>query len=211
MNPEQPEEQPAEYQLRRATLEDLPELKKLWGLNHLPFDELEKRFTEFQVAIDGRQKVAGAIGLKVAKNHGLIHSESFVEMDKAEALRPLLWGRIMTVAKNHGLVRLWALPTTSFFRQQGMTEIDDTLRARLPEGFGPPMADWLSLKLKEEIQQAASLEQEFEVFAAAQKESNERMMRQAATLKVFAYVLLLFALMGAAFLIYFAFKHYHPR
>jgi N-acetylglutamate synthase-like GNAT family acetyltransferase len=203
------EEQPPEYQLRRATLEDLGELKKLWELNHLPVEELEKRFTEFQVAIDAWQQVAGAVGLKISKTHGLIHNEAFKEMDKAEQIRPLLWERIMTVAKNHGLARLWALPTTSFFRQQGMTEIDDTLRARLPEGFGPPMADWLTLKLKEEAQQSVSLEKEFEIFAAAQKESTDRVMRQAATFKIFAYILLLFALAGAAFLTIFAFKHYH--
>src|SRR5690349_1878975 len=100
------DEQPAEYQLRRATLEDLPGLKKLWELNNLPVQELEKRFTEFQLAIDAWEQIAGAIGLKVVKNHGLIHSEAFTEMDKAEQIRPLLWERIMTVAKNHGLVRL---------------------------------------------------------------------------------------------------------
>ena len=55
MNPEQPEEQPAEYQLRRATLEDLPELKKLWGLNHLPVDELEKRFAKLSMKVERTQ------------------------------------------------------------------------------------------------------------------------------------------------------------
>ena len=36
-------------QVRRATLEDLPKLIALWQKEFLPWEVLEKRFTEFQI------------------------------------------------------------------------------------------------------------------------------------------------------------------
>ena len=203
------EEKPAAYQVRRATLEDLPELKRLWEASRLSVDELEKRFTEFQIALDQWGQIAGSIGLKISKTNGLIHSETFTDLNQVSEIRPLLWERIVNVAKNHGLVRLWALPTTSFYRDMGMTDVDDTLKAALPEGFGNPFADWLTLKLKEDLP-ANAIEKEFELFFAAQKDASEKMIRQAAALKFVAYILLVLAIAGASFLAIFAFKR-DPR
>jgi N-acetylglutamate synthase-like GNAT family acetyltransferase len=200
------EELPAPYTIRRATVEDLAELKTLWESNRLAVEDLEKRFTEFQVAIDAWGQIAGAIGLHISKNQGLIHGESYKDLSLAVELRPLFWNRLLSVAKNHGLLRLWTVPSASFYREQGMTEIDDSLRAQIPEGFGSPLADWAVLKLKDETPPTLSLEKEFEFFAAAQKEASERMIRQAAALKLVAYLILVFALAGAAFLAVFAFK-----
>jgi N-acetylglutamate synthase-like GNAT family acetyltransferase len=182
------------YQTRRATLEDLPQLRALWQGAHLDPVELEKRFTEFQIALNGEGEVAGAIGLQMNKLHGLVHSEAFANPGEAAEIRPLLWPRILTVAKNNGLQRIWALPTTSFYREQGMTDIDDALRAKLPEGFGSPMADWVTLKLKEESPGAGSIEKEFEVFAMAQRAESEKVMDQAKAFKLIAYGLLILVL-----------------
>ncbi len=182
------------YQTRRATLEDLPQLRALWQGAHLDPADLEKRFTEFQIALNADGEVAGAIGLQMNKLHGLVHSEAFANPNEAAEIRPLLWPRILTVAKNNGLVRLWALPTTIFYREQGMTDIDDALRAKLPEGFGSPMADWVTLKLKEENPGAGSIEKEFEVFAMAQRAESERVMDQAKAFKLVAYGLLIVVL-----------------
>jgi N-acetylglutamate synthase-like GNAT family acetyltransferase len=182
------------YQTRRATLEDLPQLRALWQGAHLDPAELEKRFTEFQIALNGEGEVAGALGLQMNKVHGLVHSEVFANPQEAAEIRPLLWLRILTVAKNNGLGRLWALPTTSFYREQGMIDIDDALRAKLPEGFGSPMADWVTLKLKEENPGAGSIEKEFEIFAMAQRVESERVMNQAKTFKLMAYGLLVLVL-----------------
>jgi N-acetylglutamate synthase-like GNAT family acetyltransferase len=183
------------YQMRRATLEDLPELKRLWQAENLPAAELEKRFTEFQIALAPNGTVAGAVGLQLQKQEGLIHSEVFSDPMQGPVIRPLLWHRILTVAKNNGLIRLWTLPTTSFYRQQGMADIDDAIRARMPEGFGSPNADWVTLKLKDENQATASIEKEFEVFVQAQRAETDRTMSQAKAFRILAYGLLILALM----------------
>jgi N-acetylglutamate synthase-like GNAT family acetyltransferase len=189
------------YELRRATLEDLPALKALWAAERLAVSELEKRFTEFQLAIDQNGNIAGAIGLRMQKQHGHVHSEAFTHRDDAVVLRPLLWQRILMVAKNNGLARLWTMPIASFYREQGMTEVDETIRAKLPEIFGNPKSDWISLKLKEENQNVISLEKEFEIFAQSQKDATEQLMNQAKAFRIIAYGLLVIALGALAALV----------
>jgi N-acetylglutamate synthase-like GNAT family acetyltransferase len=182
------------YQSRRATLEDLPELRSLWHSARLPLDALEKRFTEFQLVTGPDGNIVGAVGLQQHKQQGLIHSETFVTPTIAPEVRPLLWQRILTVAKNNGLLRLWVLPVASFYREHGFADTDDALRAKLPEEFGNPAADWVSLKLKEDNQSVDMIEKEFEIFAMTQKQESERLVSQAQSFKLIAYGLLFIVL-----------------
>lgn len=185
-----------EYHLRRANMEDLPALRELWQRENLPAAELEPRFTEFQLALAADGSLAGALGLHQQNLQGLIHSEAFAEPAQAVRIRPLLWTRIQMFAKNNGLHRLWTLPVASFYREQGMTDIDDALRAKLPEGFGNPMADWVTLRLRDEQSPAVKAEKEFELFSLLQKEANEKSLKQAQALRVMAYGLFALALLG---------------
>jgi N-acetylglutamate synthase-like GNAT family acetyltransferase len=189
-----------QYQARRATLEDLPALRSLWHNARLPEEELEKRFTEFQVVPGPDGTILAAVGLQMLKQNGYIHSETFADPNLATQLRPLLWQRMLTVAKNTGLLRLWTLPTAHFYREQGFTDVDPALKAKVPEEFGNPGADWISLKLKDDA--VISAEREFEIFAMAQREESERMMSQAKSLRLMAYGLLFIALLGVAALAY---------
>jgi N-acetylglutamate synthase-like GNAT family acetyltransferase len=186
------------YQARRATLEDLPALRSLWDTARLPTEELEKRFTEFQVVPAEDGNILAAAGLQLLKLNGYIHSEVFSDPQAAPELRPLLWNRIRTVSKNNGLHRLWTLPTASFYREQGFTDVDSALRQKIPSEFGNPGADWISLKLKDDA--VISAEREFEIFAMAQKEESARMISQAQSLRLIAYILLFLSLIGVAVL-----------
>jgi N-acetylglutamate synthase-like GNAT family acetyltransferase len=182
------------HQARRATLEDLPALRSLWHNARLPADEMEKRFTEFQVVPGPDGTILGAVGLQMLKQNGYIHSETFSDPSLATQLRPLLWHRMLTVAKNTGLMRLWTLPTAHFYREQGFTDVDAALKAKVPEEFGNPGADWISLKLKDDA--VISAEREFEIFAMAQREESQRMITQAKSLRLMAYGLLFLTLIG---------------
>lgn len=186
------------YQARRATLEDLPSLRSLWHNAKLPVEELEKRFTEFQVVPGEEGHILAAVGLQLLKQNGHIHSEVFSDPQFAVQLRPLLWNRVNTVAKNNGLIRLWTLPTASYYREIGFVDVDDALRQKVPVEFGNPGADWISLKLKDDA--VISAEREFEIFAMAQREESARMMNQAQSLRLIAYILLFLSLIGVAVL-----------
>ena len=193
------------YEGRRATLDDLPHLRSLWQQSNLPAGELEKRFTEFQVVTNREGQIVGAAGLHVERQQGHIHSEAYAGFDDEAGIRPLLWERILRLAKNNGLLRLWTPATVSFYRDQGMVEVDDATRAKIPPGFGSPYAEWLVLKLKDETQPHLSLDQEFTLFTEQQKGEGERMMRQAQVFKLLAYLLLAVVLGALGLLVYFVF------
>src|SRR5207244_2965542 len=98
---------PSGYHVRRATLDDLEKLRNLWKIRKFDILELEKRFTEFQVACDAKGELAGSIGLQILNQQGKIHSAVFKNIEDEEILTPILWERLQAVAKNHGLFRLW--------------------------------------------------------------------------------------------------------
>src|SRR5690242_12734924 len=90
------------YRVRRATLDDLPHLASLWQTMHFRTEELGKRVTEFQVAEGGDGKLLGAVALQIAERQGRVHSEGFSDFTVADQIRPLLWDRVQSVARNHG-------------------------------------------------------------------------------------------------------------
>src|SRR6476620_4495932 len=106
--------EPSNCRVRRATLDDLPQLTAFWQGMQLPIPELSKRITEFQVVEGPDAKIIGMIGLQVAEKQARIHSESFADFAQADQLRPLLWDRIQSVARNHGLLRLWTREKAPF-------------------------------------------------------------------------------------------------
>jgi N-acetylglutamate synthase-like GNAT family acetyltransferase len=193
----------SDFQLRRATIEDVPALRELWSAAGLPAAELERCFTEFQVAENPAQ-IVGALGLRIAGPHGLVHGEAFHRAVGEEALRPLLWQRVLTVATNHGLVRLWTRQTGTFWEQQQFTPAGDIV-GRLPQEFGVRDEGWFTLQLKDEQAAGTSLEKEFELFRQVSRDETEAMMRRAKTLKLVAAVVVtgVFILVMLGLYIYF--------
>ncbi|MBI3876991.1 MAG: hypothetical protein HY300_13730 [Verrucomicrobia bacterium] len=191
------------FSARRATVDDLEGLRVLWRAEHLPELDLEKRITEFQVAHDAENKVLGAIGLRVAGTQGGLHSETFSDFGLADTLRPLLWDRVQTVARNRGLTRLWTLEKTQFWRVAGFDAADEEVLKKFPAVFGASDMEWFTLKLKEDMLANLTPEQELALFRASAKESTEKMLDQARVLKWIAIVVgvLFFGLVS-----YFAFN-----
>ena len=108
---------PTRYGVRRATSDDLAQLVAIWRAAQLEPEILEKRFTEFQVAVaEADGKLVGAIGLALSDKHGLVHSETIPNFELVDTLRPLLWTRIRAVAGNHGLFRLWTTEPAPFWK-----------------------------------------------------------------------------------------------
>lgn len=177
------------HRLRRATLDDLPALGPLLQATLLPASQLEKRLTEFHVVEDSDGQLAGALGLQIAGQQGKIHSESYADFGLVDTLRPLLWERMQSVAQTHGLLRLWTLETAPFWKQGGFIPVPSELRTTLPAAFGDTKADWLTVKLKDDVNTVLSLDQEFTVFMQAEKARTEEVFAQARIFKGLAYVL----------------------
>lgn len=181
----------ASPQVRRANIEDLPQLVLLWKREQFDVADLEKRFKEFQVVDDGAGGLAGAMGLQVLGHEGCLHSEAFARHEQADALRQLFWDRAHVIAKNHGLVRLWTQFATPFWNQCGLRYAGAEELAKLPASFGGDTRPWRLEQLREETSGPPSVEKEFAMFREMERERTERVLRQAKTLKVVAVVIVL--------------------
>jgi N-acetylglutamate synthase-like GNAT family acetyltransferase len=180
---------PAPLVVRRANVDDLPGLKPLWEQAALPVLELEKHLTEFQLVITPAGEVVGAAALRVEAKQGRLHSEAFTHQEQADDARTLLWERLQTLARNHGLVRIWTQEPAPFWTRAGFTEALGELLQKLPPGFGPPHGRWLVLQLREEAVEAVSIDREFELFQQSQRASTEEVLARARKLRGLAYSL----------------------
>ena len=192
-----------QYNLRRATVDDLPGLKILWERARLQVLDLEKRLTDFQLLASDAGDLIGAIGLHIEGKQGQVHSEAFAQPEQDAKFRDQVWERIQVVARNHGLVRLWTREAAPFWQQQaGFAEASAELVEKLPASFGDAPGRWLMLQLREEHLAALSLEREFELFQAGQKQETEKLMQLGRKLKIITMVSLgVVLLIGFVFLV----------
>ncbi|MBC8002273.1 MAG: hypothetical protein H7X97_06765 [Opitutaceae bacterium] len=192
------------YIVRRATSDDVPRLIAIWREAQLPVHILEKRFTEFQVVDAGDGRLVGAFGLKISGKNGLLHSETIPNFELVDALRPLLWERMRSVAGNHGLYRLWTQESAPFWRQYDFNAPDPEVAKRLPADFPSSDGEWLTLQLKDEAAIELSLDKEFAVFRESERDRTQRIMDQARFLKglatLLAIVLFLFVIAASFYL-----------
>jgi hypothetical protein len=195
------------YRTRRATVDDSAQLAELWQLAHLPAAELEKRFTEFQVAEDDRGRLTAAIALHIEESHGRIHSEAFVDTALTDTLRPALWQRLQIVAQNHGLFRLWTEETAPWWKENGgfSAPSAETLQ-KLPAPFGLAHAAWLTLRLRDEAADPDLLEKQIAMFRTAEKPNLEKLMRQGKILKIIGTVISLLLLIFALTVLFYVWK-----
>ncbi|HEY5912227.1 MAG TPA: hypothetical protein VJA21_16615 [Verrucomicrobiae bacterium] len=193
------------YRIRRATLDDLGQLTTLWQAMNFPVDDLAKRITEFQVAESAEGVVVGATGLQIAQRQGLIHSEAFGDFSVSDQVRPLIWDRLQAIATNHGLLRLWTCEQAPFWSHCGLQKPDADAEQQLPSQWQKAAAAWLTLKLKEDVDEVISAEKEFAMFMEAEKQRSQRAIQQAKALKFVATLLafgLLILVAVGAFLIF---------
>jgi len=182
------------YRVRRATLDDIGPLTSLWQSMKLPAEDLARRITEFQVAEGPEGQVLGAVGLQITTRQGRIHSEGFTDFALAEQLRPLLWDRIHSVATNHGLLRLWTQEQAPFWNHCGLLKPDPEAFEKLPPVWRNTERNWLTLKLREDVAEVISADQEFALFMQAEKARTERAFRHARILKAIATLIALILL-----------------
>lgn len=173
----------SKYRVRRATLDDLVHLTAIWQPMDFRVDDLAKRVTEFQVAESPDGKILGALGLQISERQGLVHSEAFGDFALAEHLRPQLWDRLLAVATNHGLLRVWTRESAPFWNHCGMLQADAEAMQKLPVLWRGPSSHWLTLKLRDDVESVHSLDREFALFMQSEKQRTKQVFQHARTLK----------------------------
>jgi N-acetylglutamate synthase-like GNAT family acetyltransferase len=200
------------HQVRRATVDDLAALRLLWRKAELSVPDLEKRFQEFQVVETADGAVLGALGMQTDGHHARLHSECYQSSEMAEDLRARLWDRVLTVSRNHGWTRLWIEKSTSiFWLEQEFEVASKDVLATLPASFGkvPVSSPWLTLKLRDEVPAARTLEHELELFRNSQQAQSDRLTQQTRLLRLFATVVVVGLLVLIAFAAWYVLRGLH--
>jgi N-acetylglutamate synthase-like GNAT family acetyltransferase len=194
---------PAGVIVRRATLDDLETLRGLWRECRLPEFELERRFTEFQLAVDDHGWILGAVGIRFAGAHGQAHSLAIRRADLEAELQALLWERTITLAHQHGAHRLWTREHGPFWTAQGFQVANAHERRDLPPALGNPADSWLTLKLRDEPLKVIAAEEQLEAYLELERLKTDQMLRRGRILKLAATALagFLFLLLLAALLL----------
>ena len=193
------------FQVRRATIEDLTALTALWHSMNLPVNGLDRRLTEFQVATDAAGKIVGAIGFQLVGKQALIHSEGFTDFGVTDIVRPMLWERLQMVAANHGIVRAWTKEVAPFWKQISLTRPDAEALTKLPPMWSEQPGEWLTIKLREDVEEALSTDKEFALYVQAERESSRAALGTAKVMNKVALALAILLAVGVMIaLIYFS-------
>lgn len=202
-----------EFVVRRATVDDLDGLKILWQRARFQVLDLEKRLTEFQLAVTFEGDLLGAVGLQIQGKDGRLHSEALTQPEAEDDCRAALWERVQTLARNHGLVRFWTREQAPFWSRTGFAPASLDALKQLPAAFGDPHTRWFVLSLREDVAVTLSLDQEFELFQQASRASAEEVLGQARKLKVLANIIAVVLFIACVVLAsVFAIRYFHhPR
>ncbi len=177
---------PAGITFRRATLDDLESLRGLWMECRLPEYELEKRFTEFQVAVDAHGWILGALGLRFSGPHGHVHSLSIRRADLQEDLTRSLWDRQLALAHQQGAHRLWTREAGPFWPAQGFGPAEPRDLQEFPVALGNSEERWLVRKLREDPLKLIAAEEQLEAYLEMERLRTEQLVRRGQFLKMAA-------------------------
>ncbi|HEY0552030.1 MAG TPA: hypothetical protein VGF13_20685 [Verrucomicrobiae bacterium] len=198
-----------QYVIRRATLEDLPQLIALWRLEQWPAETLEKRFTEFHLVADTDGRVLAAIGIQMGGTQGLLHSESIGRAEISDALRGLLWERLQVIIKSNSLERLWTQLNSHYWRDLGFQRATAEQLKMLPAKFAQGERPW-TVKSLCAADANAVLEREMAEIKALQLREIARAQQRVQTMKKIALgVTVVVCLIGIAFVV--ALLKYGPQ
>lgn len=174
------------FTIRRATLDDLDTLRGLWREARLPEYELDKRFTEFQVAVDAHDWILAALGVRFAGQHGEVHSLAIRRADQEHELGAALWERTLHLAQQQSTLRLWTRQSEPFWTDLGFTPAPSLVIKTLPPALGAPTHSWRTLKLRDEPLKLIAAEEQLEAFMELERSKTDRLIASGRFMKILA-------------------------
>lgn len=180
------------FSARRATLEDLPALQALWQQAGLPWDQLDKFVSEFQVAADESGSLLAAIGLLVEGDNALLHTEAISPAAtlKADELRSALWRRVQIVARNQGVVRVWTQEDGEFWHAGVFQPADQAqVKAAGASFLSDISAAWFVCELIDPAKAKQIVNEQFAIWEASRTQEREDFRRKTRLLMAVAVAL----------------------
>ncbi len=174
---------------RRATVEDIPALQGLWQAAGLPWEELEKFITEFQLVEDSEGNAAGAVGLLVEGTEALLHTEALRADVEADEARASLWRRIQIVARNLGVHRVWTQEDDPFWTASGFAAPSTHDLAAVRATFLGDGSGWRFVLLVDPSKANAVVQEQMALWQAEREREAEEFQRKVKTFRAVAFLL----------------------
>jgi N-acetylglutamate synthase-like GNAT family acetyltransferase len=174
---------------RRATVEDLPALQGLWQAADLPWEELDKFVTEFQLVEDSVGNLVGAVGLLVEGTEALLHTEALANSIDADEARAFLWRRIQIVARNLGVHRVWTQEDDPFWTASGFAAPSSHDLAAVNASFLGVGSGWRFLLLVDPSKANAVVQEQMALWQAEREREAEEFQRKVKNFRAVAFLL----------------------
>lgn len=187
--------EPSQWTARRATLEDLPALEALWQRCGLPWEQLEKFFTEFQVVTKEEEEgeesaIHAALGLLVEGAEGLVHTEAIPPSDiDPDELRAVLWRRLQLVARNQGVQRLWTQEDAPYWVASGFSAPSPKTRAETHASFLDSDPGWKLFQLMDPDKASKLVQEQLAIWQASREQESGEFLRTISTVRNAAFII----------------------
>lgn len=169
--------------LRRATIEDIDALARLWRSCDLDVSTLERRLTEFHVALDEEHRLLGAIGLRLQDGEGCLHTEAYFDVEGMHSARTALIERVEKMADALGLRRVWTTLDLSALGERSFDDADDAAMETFPREFGDWRQNWRIVTLRDPASDPANLERQLAMLTIENRESSQQIIQGAKVMK----------------------------
>lgn len=203
--------EPPALSARRATVEDLPALQALWQQADLPWMELERFATEFQVVpAEVPGVLLAAIGLLVEGNDALLHTEAVADPELADELRVTLWNRVQIVARNQGVQRIWTQEDADYWRASGFSKPSPAMLGAATATFVDKSAEWQVFELLDPDKAKHMVDEQMAIWEAARAQEAEELQEKIRRFRTFAFGLAGLVTLGALGIFFYVILR-HPE
>ena len=175
--------------IRRATVDDLPPLRRLWTGAGLDAAAAEKRVGEFQLVLDPTGVIVACAAITKQGREGRILSIAFLTPAAHTAYAAALWDRTMNLVRNHAFVRLWTAESHLWVQNRGFEPAEETVLKKLPTEWQEAGKIWTFIKLRDESADAVVLEREFDLLRQSRDQDYASFQGAVRKAKMLAWIL----------------------
>ena len=170
--------EPPALSARRATVEDLAALRVLWQAAGLPWDQLDRFVTEFQVVPASDDSMLGAVGFLVEGADALLHSESVAPGEQADEVRSALWRRVQIMGRNQGVHRIWTQEDAGYWSTCGFKVATAEPLGACKATFLDRAASWQVFEFPAPETVKARLDEQMAIWQATRAQEAEAMQER---------------------------------
>lgn len=176
------------FQLKRATVEELPALRWLWQRANLSTVALERDLTDFYLLLDEDFTLLAAMGVHVESKEAWLHHLHFSHDPHDPELFGQFWERLRLLLINRGVQRAWTRQLPAAWRQEGFTDPSSRESLHAPRHAQPDQPGLLVRPMRD-ARTAQLIEKKVAELSALREVSDRHMAQQTQRIRRIAYTI----------------------